>query len=134
MSIHSVFAGRLGQDPELNETDSGISILRISVATDRWDGRKKERVTQWIKVAFFGSRAEGITRVLRKGSWVTVSGRLYIDEWEGRDGVTRTDLYCDASDIELGPKQEAARPQQRNHHPDEHGNPSDKHDDSGMPF
>ena len=106
MAIHSTFGGRLGRDPEIMETKGG-ALLKLSVATDRWDGRAKERVTQWVRVAWFGKRAEGLGRLLAKGSYVIVTGRIYTDSWEDRDGNTRTDLYCDASDIELGPRAEA---------------------------
>ena len=108
MAIHSTFGGRLGRDPELLQTNGG-ALLKLSVATDRWDGRAKERVTQWVRVAWFGKRAEGLEQHLKKGSYVIVTGRVYTDSWEDREGNTRTDLYCDASDIELGPRAEGGQ-------------------------
>lgn len=71
--------GRLGADPELSYTKSGLAALTLSIATsDRYkdaEGQWRD-VTDWHRVAFYGKRAEAIARNLSKGSQVYVEGKL----------------------------------------------------------
>ncbi|MCA9606655.1 MAG: single-stranded DNA-binding protein [Myxococcales bacterium] len=84
--------GNLGVDPELKYGQSGAAVLRIRMATtERFmtkGGERQER-TEWHTVIFFGKRAEGLSKVLTKGSTVYIEGRLQTRQWEDRDGNKR---------------------------------------------
>ena len=105
MAIHATFAGRLGADAELTRTPNGHDLVKLSVASS--DFRRGEKQTDWVKVAFFGQRAAKVAPYLQKGGFVVVTGKVYVEEWQGRDGDNRYTVYCDASDIELGPRADA---------------------------
>lgn len=100
--------GRLGRDPELRYTPSGLAIANFSIATseewkDKNSGEKKER-TEWHRIVVFGKLGELCGEYLAKGRQVYVEGRLQTRSWE-KDGVTRYTTEIVASDIQfLGAK------------------------------
>jgi len=99
-----IIVGNLGQDPELRYTPQGTPVCNFSVATnERWrdsGGETQERTT-WFRVAVWGKRAEVVNQYLKKGSQVYIEGRLSVREYTGRDGVVRTSLDVNASDIQF---------------------------------
>jgi len=83
----AMIIGRLGQDPEGRQTNSGTPVTNMSVATSReWDGGEE---TEWHRVTVFGKQAKACEKYLEKGRQVYVEGRLQTREWEDRDCNTR---------------------------------------------
>ena len=97
-------SGNLTRDPELKATAGGSSVLRFSVAVN--ERRKDPRTGEWgdypnfVDCAVFGNRAEALSRLLSKGSKVSVQGRLSYSAWE-RDGQKRSKLEVTAHEVEL---------------------------------
>ena len=77
--------GRLGQDPELKYTQSGVAVVNFSMATSMaWkdqEGNKQEK-TEWHNIVAWRGLAETCANYLKKGSKVYVEGRLETDSWE----------------------------------------------------
>ena len=68
----AIILGRLGKDPELNQTQSGTSVANLSVATTEQGpkdqgGNYTER-TEWHNVTLWGKTAENAAKYLNKGS------------------------------------------------------------------
>ena len=89
-----IIAGRLGKDAQHRTTQTGTDICSFTVACDVGWGENKS--TQWVDVAKFGKGAEGLSRYLKKGDPVTVTGDLTTREHEGK-----TYLNCRADDVAL---------------------------------
>ncbi len=88
-----ILIGRLGRDPEVRYTPSGVPVANFPVATseewkDRNTGEKQER-TEWHRVEAWRRLGEICGEYLRKGSQVYIEGRLQTDAWEDRDGNKR---------------------------------------------
>lgn len=105
MSINRVIiTGNLTRDPELRSTPSGTPVLAFSVAVN--DRRKNpssgewEEVPNYIDCSMFGSRAEGLSKYLYKGSKVGIDGKLRWSQWE-RDGQKRSKVDVIVDNIEL---------------------------------
>lgn len=101
MSLNKVqLIGRLGRDPEMKSTKSGMSITNLSVATTRRakssSGSYQEE-TEWHRVVCFGKTAEFASQYLLKGRLVYVEGRLKTNEWQAKDGSKRktTEVMAD---------------------------------------
>lgn len=81
----AMLIGRLGQDPELKYTQSGIAVVSFSVATGlKWkdqEGNWQEK-TEWHNLKAWRGLAETISTYLKKGSKVYVEGRLETSNWE----------------------------------------------------
>ena len=84
--------GRLGQDPEINQTQSGHSVMNIGIATTEYgknpDGSKREE-TEWHNLTFWNRLAEIVQQYCRKGSLIYVEGKLKTETWEDRQGGDR---------------------------------------------
>lgn len=113
-------SGNLTRDPELKATAGGSSVLRFSVAVN--ERRKDPRTGEWgdypnfVDCAVFGNRADALSRLLAKGSKVSVQGKLSYSAWE-RDGQKRSKLEVTAHEVELmsqrrDQRQEAPAPYQ----------------------
>jgi single-strand DNA-binding protein len=104
------FTGTVGRDAEVRQTSSG-SVLTVTVANNIGFGDKQQ--TLWIRVTLFGKRAEGQLRdYLKKGQQVFISGELRQNEYQAKDGTTKTSLELTANIIDLiGKRDQQAKPQ-----------------------
>lgn len=123
MSINRVnISGNLTRDSELRSANNGTAILNFSVAVN--DRRKNasgewEDVPNYVDCVVFGTRANALHRMLKKGTKVAIEGKLRWSSWE-KDGQRRSKLEVIVDELELmnAPKQAA---------------PADAYDDD-MPF
>lgn len=106
MSINRVMiTGNLTRDPEVRNTQSGMSIMRLGVAVN--DRRKNNQTGEWenyanfIDCVMFGTRAESVSRYLRKGSKVAIEGKLRWSQWEDKQGGKRSKIEVIVDDLEF---------------------------------
>lgn len=81
--------GRLTADPELNFTQSGNAVCRVTVATDRAYQAEGRKNTDFIRVVAWRGVAETLAKYMHKGSMVAVEGELHVDSYEDKEGVRR---------------------------------------------
>ena len=83
----SVVEVKLGRDPEIRYTQSGIPVANISGANNyKYNGHER---TDWFQFVAWGKLAEIAAEFLHKRSHVTLVGRLQTRTWEGDDGIKR---------------------------------------------
>ena len=84
MSLYVTFNGRLGNDAEIKTSAKGNQFVSFTVAVDDYDSATKQRITNWVRVTDFSSRATNMIQYLRKGTSVFVTGSLtcgvYLDK------------------------------------------------------
>ncbi|OFZ83114.1 MAG: single-stranded DNA-binding protein [Bdellovibrionales bacterium RIFOXYD1_FULL_44_7] len=105
MSVNKVIlVGRLGQNPEVRYTPSGMAVANFSVATNEsWtdkSGQKQER-TEWHKVVVWGKLAELCNQYLTKGRQAYVEGRLQTRQWQDKDGQTKYTTEIQAQTVQF---------------------------------
>lgn len=96
--------GNLGAEPELRWTQGGQAVMSLRLATtESYLDRNKERQerTDWHNVTIWGNRAEGLSRVLTKGSRLLVEGRLQTSKYQDRDGNDRYKTEVVANNVVL---------------------------------
>ena len=104
---------RIGRDAELRKTQSGESVLSLSLAFSY--GRKGDdgrRPTQWVDATMWGKRAEALAPYLQKGGLVSVTlEEVRIETFTGKNGEGHK-LAARVVDIELagGSKDSNAAP------------------------
>lgn len=110
--------GRLGRDPEIKYSQSGLAVCNFSVATseswaDKTTGEKQEK-TEWHNIVCFGKQAEIIEKYLSKGSQVYLEGRLQTDQYE-KEGQTHymTKIVVNNFQFIGGKEKQEDRQQQR---------------------
>jgi single-strand DNA-binding protein len=91
-SVNKVtLVGNLGKDPEIRNTQAGMKIVNLAVATsDSWNdktsGERKEQ-TEWHRVVIMNDRlADVAEKYLRKGSKVYLEGKLQTRKWTDQAG------------------------------------------------
>ena len=90
--------GRVGNDPEMRYTASGIAVTQLRLATDR--GRKDgEDATDWHTVVVWDKLGEAVAKYVQKGQRLYVAGRLVQSSWEGDDGQRRHRTEIHAQDV-----------------------------------
>jgi single-strand DNA-binding protein len=81
--------GRLGQDPELKYTPSGVAVASFNLATNVvWkdeSGAQQER-TDWHRIVVWRKLAEICNEYLKKGSKVYIEGRLQTRNYDDKEG------------------------------------------------
>lgn len=92
--LRTFAVGRLGKDATHRQTQNGTDICSFSLAADVGFGDNKQTV--WLDVSKFGKGAEGLSRILRKGSQVAVVGEQSTREYEGR-----TYMQLKADDVSI---------------------------------
>jgi single-strand DNA-binding protein len=91
-SVNKVtLVGNLGKDPEVRNTQGGMKIVNLAIATsDTWNdkasGERKEQ-TEWHRVVIMNDRlADVAEKYLKKGSKVYLEGKLQTRKWTDNAG------------------------------------------------
>ncbi len=85
--------GYVGTEPEMQTTKTGSKVMRITLATHESFKRKTgEWVsnTTWHNVVLWNKVAEMANEFLKKGSRVTLRGKLINREYTDKFGIKRT--------------------------------------------
>ncbi len=99
-----ILTGRLGADPTVRFTQSGIPIANLSLATnERYtakDGTKVEG-TDWHQVVLFSRLAEIAGDCLKKGRMITVEGKLKTNDWIDKNNIKHWSTKIIANRMEM---------------------------------
>jgi len=105
------------RDCEVRYLQNGSAVLTVNVANNQGFGDRQS--TLFIRVSLFGKRAEGnLKDYLVKGQQILVSGELRTNEYQAKDGTTKTSIELNANIIDLvgkkseGGQQQAPQPRQ----------------------
>lgn len=108
MDINRVLlAGRLSRDPELKEIKPGMFVCKFAVATEYSYLKKDaaanatyEKEVCFVDVTLWNKIAQKCGEILKKGSKVTVDGRLKLEKWiDKTSAVERTKITVQAENV-----------------------------------
>jgi single-strand DNA-binding protein len=89
-----ILVGNLTKDPELKQLNSGQSVCRLNIASNRqFKNRQTGMMVQevcYIDVDVWGPQGENCRQYLKKGSAVLIEGRLKLDMWKDNEGQSRS--------------------------------------------
>lgn len=105
MAINVVILfGRLTRDPEFRQTNSGVPVVRFTVACDRKfaDKQTGKREADFIEVQAWRQAAEFVNRYFRKGDTITVDGSLRNNNYEDKNGVKHYGYVVMADNVGFG--------------------------------
>ena len=97
-----ILMGRLVRDPELNTTNSGISVCRFTVAVNRPYQKDKERQADFINVTAWRQTAEFVSKYFSKGSIIIVEGKLQNNDYTDKEGVKHYSMQVMADNVNFG--------------------------------
>lgn len=92
-----ILGGRLTADPELKQTQSGVSVCSFSLAVNRKTGKDQETKTDFIECQAWRNTAEFIARYFQKGSSLCIVGNIQKRSWKDQNGNNRyaTEIIVD---------------------------------------
>lgn len=94
-----LITGRLCADPELRQTQSGVSVCQFRVAVNRRFANKQtgEREADFISCVAWRQTADFVSRYFRKGGWIELSGELRNNDYTDQDGTKHHSMvvHCD---------------------------------------
>ncbi len=132
-----ILMGRLVADPELRQTQSGISMCRLRIAVDRGFAKQgEERQSDFINVTCWRQTAEFVSRYFSKGRMIHVEGRLQNNDYTDQNGVKHYSMDVVADNVTFcgdkrqdggnagyaSPNQYGNAPQQYGQQPQQYGN------------
>ena len=91
-----VLMGRLTADPVLTVATSGTEICRFRIAVDRPTG---DRIADFIPIICFGSSANFVEKYFRKGSMISVQGKLQTSSYTDNKGNKRNNFEVKADEV-----------------------------------
>ena len=89
-----VLLGRLGQNPEVRQTQIGTTVATLNLATN--EVVNQETQAEWHRVIVFGKAAETIQHYSKKGDQLFVEGRIRTSKWQDKEGNNKysTEVIC----------------------------------------
>jgi single-strand DNA-binding protein len=94
-----LITGRLCADPELRQTQSGVSVCQFRVAVNRRFANKQtgEREADFISCVAWRQTADFVSRYFRRGGWIELSGELRNNDYTDQNGTKHHSMvvHCD---------------------------------------
>lgn len=84
--------GFVGNTPEVRNTQAGVSITNMSLATSRSfkDGEgNRQSETEWHRITCFNGVGKSVAEHVTKGAMVMVTGRIHYTKWTDQNGTDR---------------------------------------------
>lgn len=102
MYNHIAIHGRITNDIELKQTQSGVSVCNFNVAVDRsYTKQGEEKQTDFFTVVCWRGLAELVSKHFHKGKEILVSGEMQSRKWTDDNGNNRTNWEIMASTVDF---------------------------------
>lgn len=93
--------GRLTQDVELKQTQSGVSVCNFTVAVDRSYSKGEDKITDFFTVVCWRGLADVVSKFFGKGKEIIVSGEMQSRKWVDNDGNNRISWEIQANSVDF---------------------------------
>lgn len=92
-----ILAGRIANDFELKQTNSGTSVTSFTIAVNRKYQKGDEKQADFINVVAWRGTAEFLANFFKKGSSICITGELQTRTWTDNNGNKRyaTEVIAD---------------------------------------
>lgn len=101
--------GNLTKDPEISQTQNGLTICKFTIAVNRQYQTNGEKITDFFSITVWRTLADNCGKYLKKGSKVAVTAQLQNHSYEDRDGNkrSRNDIIAEAVEFLSSVKNDA---------------------------
>ena len=93
-----ILIGNMTADPELKQTQAGLSVCSFSIAVNRrFKGENGQQDCDFINIVAWRQQAEFVTRYFKKGQPILICGQLQTRTWTDNQGQKRyaTEVVAD---------------------------------------
>ena len=96
-----ILAGRMVANPELKQTQTGISVCSFRIAVNRYTKQGEQPQCDFFTVNAWRERADFVARYFTKGSAICVVGSLQQRTWQDQNGNNRSVLEINADELQF---------------------------------
>ena len=130
-----ILIGHLTADPELKQTQSGISVVSFSIGVNRRVSKDAEPKTDFISIVAWRQTAEFVSRYFKKGKPILVCGSIQSRSYTDNQGNKRyvTEVVADEVSFVESKAESAAPPSGAQYMPDAYSTPSYSNTDAAAP-
>ena len=92
-----ILVGNMTSDPELKQTQGGLSVSSFSIAVNRRFAKDGEQACDFINIVTWKQQAEFVCKYFKKGQAILVCGQLQTRTWTDNQGQKRyaTEVVAD---------------------------------------
>ena len=127
--------GRLVKDPELKQTQSGVSVCSFTVAVDRNYKSGEDKITDFFDCTAWRGLAEMIAKYFCKGKEIVLDGEMQSRHWEDKEGNKRISWSIQVSNVDFcGSKGDSSASAPKENITPTLNNVVDETDEEGLPF
>ena len=92
-----ILVGNMTSDPELKQTQGGLSVSSFSIAVNRRFSKDGEQSCDFINIVAWKQQAEFVCKYFKKGQPILVCGQLQTRTWTDNQGNKRyaTEVVAD---------------------------------------
>jgi single-strand DNA-binding protein len=128
-----ILIGNMTADPELKQTQGGVSVCSFSIAVNRRFAKadQAQQNVDFINIVTWRQQAEFVSRYFKKGNPILICGQLQTRSWNDNQGQKRyaTEVVADEVSFVASAAQTAAQggqpqPTQTGYTPDAYGAPA----------
>jgi single-strand DNA-binding protein len=84
--------GFLGRDPEVRRLENDVTVAKFSLATTEYHNdanNELKPITEWHEIVVWRQLAEQAEKILRKGAFVYLEGKITHRQYTDKDGIER---------------------------------------------
>ena len=95
-----ILIGNLTADPELKQTQGGLSVCSFNIAVNRrFKGENGQQDVDFISIVAWRQQAEFVTRYFKKGQSILICGQIQTRPWTDKQGNKRTAVEVVADEV-----------------------------------
>lgn len=93
--------------------ESGSVVTQFSLGVERYNGKNKDKSTDWIDCKAWGKTAELIGEKFAKGDYFQAQGNIQQESWEAQDGSKRSKLFINVERVIFTPGKKAGNEEKK---------------------
>lgn len=97
-----IILGNLTADPELKQTQSGLSVCSFTVAVNRPRAQTGDIAVDYIDCVAWRKSAEFVAQYFRKGDSIIAEGPLQMRDWTDKNGNKRRAYELQCNSVSFG--------------------------------
>lgn len=132
-----ILIGNMTSDPELKQTQGGISVCSFSIAVNRRFAKDGEQACDFITIQAWRQQAEFVCKYFKKGNPILVCGQLQTRTWTDNQGQKRYATEVVADEVSFVGNKESnteAKPYVPNAYTSNNQNFEEIPNDGSLPF
>lgn len=97
--------GLAGSDAELRVLSGNQKVARVNLAVNenyRNAAGEEVKKTQWFNLVFWNAKADAAAEQIKKGSRLTIEGKLQTGSYEAKDGTKRYTTDIVVNELAIG--------------------------------